>query len=171
MFIDRWQQKQNSWLARSKAFFAIERAFWKWRPQSDFSHVLLLPASRINDALAETREESEESFTRLHCDERDRVWVRKSNLIFSFVLHRQHVRAWKYRTGFALPLGVACETRISYLSVCLVVPILPRVSTLDSSLEGERWWHQEGCQSGRGRGGGTKTKTQRTGGMRNGSCG
>lgn len=116
-----------------------------------------------------TRQESEESFNR-GCDEKglwgsgweNRIWYFCSFFIGSTCARENIGR----RSRSSHPLGIACETRISYPAV------LSRVSTLDSSLEGWKVMAPGGCRErGRERGRGTKTKTQRTRGMRNASCG
>lgn len=96
----------------------------------------------INDALAETRQGNERSSTWARRERErginrgweNRIWYFRSFFIGS-TCARENIG--RRSTLFC----VACETRISYLHG--PGPRPPRVSTLDSTLEGERWWHRE----------------------------
>lgn len=88
---------KNACLGKSN-FFVIVGFETK---STNFSHVLVFLALMTHSLRNETGEWEKFSIwarrERKRERKRDKSWVRKSNLIFSFVFHWQHVRAWKYR--------------------------------------------------------------------------
>lgn len=150
IFTYRWQQKFTARKEQS-TFCDRARAFLSETTSLDFSHVssCSLPVALM------TRSSKKASLGwRLGATRGTGFWVRKSNLIFSFVLHRPHVRARKNIGRRSSPFVSASRAKRGFLSVRVPrcppysLPVFPPSI---SSLEGERWWHQEGCQEGRER--------------------